>query len=81
VEADGRVAGCAAREGRVWGLYVHGLFESSASRRHVLAWAGATAWVGALGDHRRQREAAYDRLADALEAAVGSKVFDRLLRR
>jgi len=60
---------------------VHGLFDSGASRHHVLSWAGAPRRAGAAGDHRRQRERAYDRLADALEAAVGSKVFARLLRR
>ena len=63
----------------MWGLYVHGLFESAASRRHVLAWAGASAARRGTGDHRAVREAAYDRLADALEAAVGSTVIRRLL--
>ena len=81
LEVDGRPAGVAAASGRVWGLYVHGLFDSGASRHHVLAWAGAPRRAGAAGDHRRQRERAYDRLADALEAAVGTKVFARLLRR
>jgi hypothetical protein len=47
----------------------------------VLAWAGTSHTAGAWADHRRRRERAYDRLADALEAAVGTKVFARLLRR
>lgn len=78
-EVDGRPVGAAAPEGRVWGLYVHGLFDSAASRRHVLAWAGAPAARRGTGDHRVVREAAYDRLADALEASVGSTVIRRLL--
>jgi adenosylcobyric acid synthase len=81
VEADGRQAGVAAASGRVWGVYVHGLFDSGASRHHVLAWAGTSRAAGAWADHRRRRERAYDRLADALEAAVGTTVFARLLRR
>ena len=89
-EVDGRRVGTAAHGGRIWGLYVHGLFESAASRRHVLTWAGAPPRRGApaatpagakAADHRAVREAAYDRLADTLEVAVGSKVFQRLLRR
>jgi adenosylcobyric acid synthase len=80
-EVQGQPVGTAAAAGRVWGLYVHGLFESAASRRHVLTWAGAPPERGGTGDHRAVREAAYDRLADALEGAVGSKVFQRLLRR
>ena len=78
-EVDGRPVGAAAPEGRVWGLYVHGLFESADSRRHVLAWAGAPSARLGTGDHRAVREAAYDRLADALEASVGSTVIRRLL--
>jgi len=84
-DVDGRPVGAAALEGRVWGLYVHGLFETAASRRHILAWAGASsARRGAparTGDHRAVREAAYDRLADALDASVGSMVIRRLLGR
>jgi adenosylcobyric acid synthase len=81
VQAEGRTVGSAAPGGRVWGLYVHGLFESGASRRHVLTWAGASPAASGAADHRALREAAYDRVADALEEAVGSKVFRRLLRR
>lgn len=80
-EVDGRPVGVAAPAGRVWGLYVHGLFESSVSRRHVLTWAGAPAARADAGDHRVLRERAYERLADALEASVGSTVFRRLLGR
>jgi adenosylcobyric acid synthase len=80
VEVGGRPAGFAAVSGRVWGISVHGLFDSAASRRHVLAWAGTCAAEGEGGDHRARRERAYDRLADALEAAVPSGVLDDLLR-
>ena len=81
VEAAGGVAGCAADAGRVWGLSVHGLFDSPASRRHVLRWSGGDDVGGRGGGARAMRDAAYDRLADAVEAGVGMDVLRRLLRR
>jgi adenosylcobyric acid synthase len=80
LESGGHPVGWADRSGRVWGVYVHGLFESGASRRHVLGWVAAGVAAGSTGDDRERRERAYDRLADALEAALGSRVFARLLR-
>lgn len=77
---NGGCAGYAAPSGRIWGVSVHGLFDSAASRRHVLDWAGMPSAGGAREDHRALRERAYDRLADALEAAVPSGVLDDLLR-
>ena len=70
LDVEGRPEGCAAADGRVWGTQLHGLFESGPARRHVLDWAsGAPAVAGAPAplDHRARREAAYDRLADALD--------------
>jgi cobyric acid synthase len=81
VEAARGVAGCAGDTGRVWGLSVPGLFDSPASRRHVLRWSGGGD-VGGRGIGARElRDAAYDRLADALEASVGMDVLRALLRR
>lgn len=81
VEAAGGVAGCAGDAGRVWGLSVHGLFDSPASRRHVLRWSGGDDVGGTGGGARAMRDTAYDRLADAVEAGVGMDVLRRLLRR
>jgi adenosylcobyric acid synthase len=71
-----RVVGSASADGRVWGTHLHGLFESGPARRHVLDWArGAPAVAGgpAPPDHRALREAAYDRLADALADALDER--------
>jgi adenosylcobyric acid synthase len=60
--------GAGSEDGRVWGCYLHGIFENDDFRRHwltTLGWEGTTQSVSAL----RQQE--YDRLADAVEAAVG----------
>jgi adenosylcobyric acid synthase len=81
LEVDGRPEGCASDDGRVWGTHLHGLFESGPARRHVLDWAQrvpAPASAPAPADHRVRREAAYDRLADALDAALDPRVLSDL---
>jgi adenosylcobyric acid synthase len=80
VTVRGRAAGFTSPSGRVWGVSVHGLFESAEARRHVLGWAGRRGPGAAGEDQRARRERAYDRLADALEAAVPAGVLHDLLR-
>jgi adenosylcobyric acid synthase len=78
LEIEGRAEGCVSPDGRVWGTYLHGLFEEGAPRRHVLQWArGAAATAPsteAPPDHRGLREAAYDRLADTLAGCLDARV-------
>ena len=71
--------GWTSPDGRVLGTYLHGLFESAAARARVCRWARRSVAVPArpAEDHRAERQAAYDRLADALEDAIG---LPRLLR-
>jgi len=83
LDANGRPEGWASPDGRVWGTYLHGLFDSGAARRHVLDWArsaAATLDSGAFSmlDAQAERQRGYDRLADALEAAVDPAVLRRL---
>jgi adenosylcobyric acid synthase len=81
LDVEGEAEGCASADGRVWGTHLHGLFESGPARRHVLEWArGAPALAEAPAplDHRARREAAYDRLADALAAALDPSVLRAL---
>jgi adenosylcobyric acid synthase len=81
VEVARGVVGCSGEAGRVWGLSVHGLFDAPASRGHVLRWALGGDVAGTGGEAREARDAAYNRLADALEASVGMEQLRRLLRR
>jgi adenosylcobyric acid synthase len=77
LEVEDRAEGCVSPDGRVWGTYVHGLFESGAGRRRVLDWArgaGAPAPSSAPLDHRALREAAYERLADTLAASIDPRL-------
>ena len=81
VDAAGQPAGWARRDGRVWGTYLHGLFDADAFRR----W-----WINRLRTRRglsplRGRGAGYDiepaldRLADAVRASVKMDEIYRLL--
>jgi adenosylcobyric acid synthase len=63
--------------GRVWGCYLHGVFDDDATRG---------AWLGSLrsAEMTRQRwsehlEREIDRLADAVEGALDMQVLDRLV--
>jgi adenosylcobyric acid synthase len=80
-DVEGRAEGCVSADGRVWGTYLHGLFESGASRRRVLDWArgGPAAGPVTSGDHRALREAAYDRLADTLAEGLDARLLRALL--
>ncbi len=67
--------GCENASGRVWGTYLHGVFDEPGFRRWFLdrirlerGWPP----VGRLGRPERERRlAAYNRIADALEASIG----------
>jgi len=79
LQVEGRAEGCVSPDGRVWGTYVHGLFESGAGRHRVLEWArGAGASAATSLDHRVLREAAYERLADTLAASIDPRLLREL---
>ncbi|MBF0626538.1 MAG: cobyric acid synthase, partial [Magnetococcales bacterium] len=63
---EGAPHGAIADDGRVAGCYLHGLLDSPAGCRAVLRWAGMSAGEGI--DLAAERTAAFDRLADALDA-------------
>jgi len=59
-----------AEDGQIAGTYLHGLFDTPAAADAVLAWAGLRAGLGTASapDIHALREAAIERLADAVEA-------------
>jgi len=72
-DVGGAAEGCASADGRVQGTYLHGVLDSGAVRRRILDWARAARIAGRPGaapDARALREAAYDRLADTLDAVL-----------
>lgn len=68
--------GATSTDGRVWGCYLHGIFENDDFRRdwlHGLGRQGTTQSAAVL------RQEAYDRLADVVTAAVDWVQIERLL--
>jgi len=63
---NGNPDGACSDDGRIAGTYLHGLFDTPAAANAVLAWAGLRA--NHAPDIRALRDAAIDRLADAVEA-------------
>jgi adenosylcobyric acid synthase len=67
--------GAASPDGRVFGLYLHGLFDNDNFRGAWLASLGAQT---AGGSFRQQQALAFDRLADSVEAALDMNKVDAL---
>ncbi len=64
---DGVPDGAVAFEGRVWGCYLHALFENESLRR---AWLRSLGWRGEGRVASYDRRKALDELADRVEAAL-----------
>jgi len=64
--------GALAPDGKVAGTYLHGLFDQPAAAAALLAWAGLAEGVAAP-DMGALREAAIERLADAVEAHLDTE--------
>jgi len=73
----GRLDGAVSADGQLLGSYVHGLFDHPEALAALLAWAGLHQAVPF--DVRAQREAAIDRLADAVEAHLDTAALSHLL--
>jgi len=56
--------GAMSADGRIWGCYIHGLFENTAVRR---AWLRSLGWQGE-GSTPPSLDTAFDRIADIVEA-------------
>ena len=71
IERNGRPVrvpdGATAPDGRVWGTYLHGLFENDGFRHR---WLRGLGWSGPVVATTALRNGEYDRLADAVEEAV-----------
>jgi adenosylcobyric acid synthase len=68
--ADGAVS----PDGRIWGCYLHGLFANEHLRR---AWLESLGWQASASPAGLDQ--AYERLADAVEAALDMSRLDELL--
>jgi len=66
---DGRLDGAVSDDGQILGSYCHGLFDHPEALAALLDWAGARGLAPV--DLAARREADLERLADAVEAALG----------
>lgn len=66
------VAGISAPDGKVWGTYVHGIFDDDGLRDSFLRWAKGTSVIEGVSDfsYRDFKEKNYDMLADAIARHV-----------
>jgi adenosylcobyric acid synthase len=71
--------GAMAPGGKVWGCYVHGLFDDDAFRQRFLADARAAFGVAAPQSQGAAAGSPYDRLADAFEQHLDMPLLQRIL--
>ncbi len=64
--------------GRIWGTYLHGIFDSGEFREEWLRFLGRRE-PGKDLPFRVVREQAFDRLADEVEAALDMKALERII--
>lgn len=69
--------GAIRSDGKVWGTYLHGIFENREFRHY---WLRSLGWTHAGFDSTAAEDAEYDRLADAVEEALDWSVIDEMLR-
>jgi len=72
---DGAVSG----DGRIWGCYLHGLFENESLRRawlSSLGWQGNSEWIASLAGY----ETSFERLADAVETALDMEKLEAIIK-
>jgi len=75
--ADGRSDGAISMDGRVMGSYLHGLFDDPQALSALLRWAGLQN-VAAV-DVRALRESSIERLADAVETHLNTRLLEQWL--
>lgn len=82
-EPEASPDGAITPDGRVWGCYLHGLFDDDRFRRAWLASlrpGGAGSGAAPDSDHQTRLAAALDRLADAAEAALDIPAIEAIIR-
>jgi adenosylcobyric acid synthase len=68
--------GACSPDGRIWGTYLHGIFENDNFRK---AWVESMGVSASSMPFAQRRNAAYDQLADVLEEALDMPRLDRII--
>ena len=76
--SDGKRDGAVSDDSRVWGTYLHGVFDQPEFRR---SWLESIGWRrrGAAKSLSVEREAELDRLADTVEEATDMVLLNRII--
>lgn len=79
--ADGTTCGLAGMDGKIWGSYLHGIFDSDEFRRWFIDRLRVSAGLQAIGTVLApyDLENAFERLADQVRNSVDMKFLYRLL--
>lgn len=75
-EAASVADGAFNHEGKVWGCYLHGIFENERFRR---AWLRSLGWLSEDYSQLFSLEDAFNRLADHLEASLRLDMLDEII--
>jgi len=77
---DDRNEGARNSDDSVWGSYLHGLFDESDFLNYMLSWAGLeNAQSATKFDYAQFRDQQFNRLADAVEAAIPFESLHRII--
>lgn len=68
--------GACSGDGRIWGTYLHGIFDNDSLR---IAWLESLGVMASTIPFAEQRIKTYDLLADVLEASLDLKILDRII--
>lgn len=74
---DGRADGSLSADGQIFASYLHGVFDTPAALDALLRWAGVE--DAEAIDLHAQREAGIERLADAVEDHLDTRLLERLM--
>lgn len=74
---DGRADGALSADGQIFASYLHGVFDTPAALDALLRWAGVE--DAEVIDLHAQREAGIERLADAVEDHLDTRLLERLM--
>ena len=74
---DGRADGALSADGQIFASYLHGVFDTPAALDALLRWAGVE--DAEAIDLHAQREAGIERLADAVEDHLDTRLLERLM--
>ena len=68
--------GSISSDGKIWGCYIHGLFNNDSFRR---AWLKSLGWTGEVVSQEERFEASLERLADEVEQALDMDLLEKII--